>query len=206
MLQTCIDFELIQPMVASDYGMMPAKPAIMAEGGYEGVEFNRPISPLDIRRQAWWTYLAGGHHVYGHNDHYRIVDRWRDWLDSPGSCHLSTFRRIATSLKSWWDVDPDQSIVMSGAGNGTDLAAAAKSRMADWALIYFASPGARAIRLDRIRTADRVTASWINPITGDRNRIGEYPYARPVTFSTPQGWEDALLLLEGVPGIVAATL
>ena len=58
-------------------------------------------------------------------------------------------------------------------------------------------PGAKKIRMDRIRTADRVIASWINPITGERARIGEYPYAKPVTFSTPQGWDDALLLLEG---------
>jgi len=197
MLQTCIDIELIQPMVAADYGMTPIKPVVMAEGGYEGVEFNRPFTPLDIRRQAWWTHLAGGHHVYGHNDHYRLLHQWREWIDAPGSLHLRTFRDIATSLKAWWNLIPDQSIIASSADVGADLTVAARSQASDWALVYFASPGSRTIRMDRIRSADTIVTSWIHPITGDRSMAGEFPYTKPVEFTPPQSWEDALLLMEG---------
>ncbi len=82
MLQTCIDIEQIHAMTSADYAYTPIKPAVMAEGGYEGVEFNRPITPLDIRRQAYWTYLAGGHHIYGHNDNWTAPGKWRDWIDA----------------------------------------------------------------------------------------------------------------------------
>ena len=55
-------------------------------------EFNRPITPLDIRRQAYWTFLAGGTTSTGTTS-IPHLDRWRNWIDSPGSCQLGVFRR-----------------------------------------------------------------------------------------------------------------
>ena len=71
--------------------------AALADGGAIPIErrdprevthgFGRPIAPLDIRRQAWWTYLAGGHHVYGHNDNWQGPERWREWIrESSWTC------------------------------------------------------------------------------------------------------------------------
>ena len=198
MLQTCIEIELVHPMTAADYGMHPDQ----ARDHGRGRVRRRRVQPADLPPgypQAGLldvTWRAGttstGTTITTASWTVGAIGSIR-----PGSCQLGVFRRIVTSLKAWWDIVPDQSIIASGAGNGTDLAAAAKSRVGDWACVYFASPGARMIRMDRIRTADRVIASWVNPITGGRARIGEYPYSKPVTFSTPQGWDDALLLLEG---------
>jgi hypothetical protein len=172
---------------------------VRAEGGYEGVEFGREITPLDVRRQAYWTYLAGGHHVYGHNDHYQTPDRWREWIDSRGSYHVGTFRSIVESLPRWWDVTPDQSIIQRGVGEGVSLCAAARDRFGDWALVYFSLGSSRrvTVRMDRIRTSDVVTATWIDPVSGGRTPIGSYAYEKPVEFETPRGWADALLLLSG---------
>ncbi len=125
MLQTCIDIEQIYAMTAADYAFTPVKPVVMAEGGYEGVEFGRLITPLDVRRQAYWTYLAGGHHVYGHTDNFVAPDRWREWISAAGSRHLGVFRSIITSLRQWWSIIPNQSIIAKGIGSGTELNAAA---------------------------------------------------------------------------------
>jgi hypothetical protein len=196
MLQTCIDIEQIYPMTAADYAFTPVKPVVMAEGGYEGVEFGRPITPLDIRRQAYWTYLAGGHHVYGHTDNFVAPSRWRDWISSPGSSHLGVFRRIISSLRHWWTIIPNQSIIAKGVGSGTELNAAGQSSAADWALVYLSGRCTASIRMDRIKTSEVVTASWVDPRSGDRRAIGTFQYADVKEFSTPEGWEDALLLLE----------
>ena len=196
MLQTCIDIEQVYPMTAADYAFTPIKPAVMAEGGYEGVEFGRLITPLDVRRQAWWSYLAGGHHVYGHNDNWQAPEKWRDWVDAPGSRHLGVLRSIITSLKRWWDIIPNQSIIAKGVGSGIELNAAAHSSAADWALVYLSGKCTAAIRMDRIKTSETVAASWIDPRSGERRRIGTFQYADVKEFATPDGWEDALLLLE----------
>jgi hypothetical protein len=196
MLQTCVDIEQVHPMTAADYAFTPVRPVVMAEGGYEGVEFGRLITPLDVRRQAYWTYLAGGHHVYGHNDNWQAPSRWRDWVDSPGSLHIGVFRRIITSLNRWWSIIPNQSIIAAGTGTGTALNAAGQSAAADWALVYLSGRCRSSVRMDRIKTSEAVAASWIDPRNGDRRRIGVFRYADVKEFSTPEGWEDALLLLE----------
>lgn len=199
MLQACVDIEQVHPMVASDYALAPLKPVVMAEGGYEGVEFGREISPADIRRQAYWTYLAGGHHVYGHNDNWQAPERWRDWIRSPGACGLSVYRRIVTSLDSWWSIVPDQSIIAEGVRSGAELNAAARSAAGDWALAYLSSPCTARIRMDRIKSSDSVDATWVDPRTGDRHAIGRFRYEDVHSFTSPDGWEDALLLLNAAP-------
>jgi|GEM_PF-5197968 hypothetical protein len=47
-IQTCIDYDLVYKMVSEDYARKPAKPVVMAEGGYEGVEFGKLQTPLEI--------------------------------------------------------------------------------------------------------------------------------------------------------------
>jgi hypothetical protein len=40
------------------------------------------------------------------------------------------------------------------------------------------------------------TALWVDPRTGGTVKIGAFPSSGAREFSTPQGWEDALLVLE----------
>jgi len=44
------------------------------------------------------------------------------------------------------------------------------------------------------RAVDKGT--WIDPSSGERRRIGAFQYADVEEFVTPEGWEDALVLLE----------
>ena len=78
--------EKIYPMLTADYGLKPVKPTLMAEGAYEaGEEYGFAVTPLWVRRQAYYSYLAGGHHTYGHNDSWRILPTWKQSLDAPGA-------------------------------------------------------------------------------------------------------------------------
>ncbi len=44
--------------------------------------------------------------------------------------------------------------------------------------------------------APRVNVFWVNPITGDPKPVSQEPNTGVKSFSTPDGWEDALLILE----------
>ncbi len=196
MIQTCVNYELIYDMVTYDYTLVPAKPTVMAEGGYEGLEFGKLQTPLEIRKQAYWSHLAGGHHSYGHNDNWASPTSWRDWIDSPGAYHMSVYRDIITSCNEWWNWIPDQSVFATGQSSGMTLNVAARSANGDWILAYLSSSISVPIRMDKITAGDIVRASWIDPRTGDKQKIGSFKNTGVREYATPKDWEDALLILE----------
>lgn len=196
MIQTCVTYELIHKMVTEDYNLTPAKPTVMAEGGYEGVEFRRLQTPLEIRKQAYWSHLAGGHHSYGHNDNWLSPSTWKMWINSPGALNLGTYRDVITSCREWWNWIPDQSIFASGESSGITLNTAARAAAGDWILAYLSSNTTVSVKMDKITAGSTVKATWINPANGERAGIGSYANAGIRSFSTPAGWEDAILLLE----------
>jgi len=196
MNQPCISYELIYKMVSYDYSLAPAKPTVMAEGGYEGTEFGRLQTPLEIRKQAYWSHLAGGHHSYGHNDSWCNPSLWKSWIDSPGSNNMKVYRDIITSCREWWNWIPDQSVFASGENSGISLNVAARSSLGDWVLIYLSSETNVSVRMDKITAGNNIQASWIDPISGEKTLIGSFKNTGTQSFSTPKGWKDAVLLLE----------
>ena len=198
MIQTCIDYDQIHKTVTSDYQRTPVKPVVMAEGGYEGLEFGKRQTPHHIRKQAYWTQLAGGHHIYGHNDCWASPASWESWIDAPGSGHLRVFREVITSCEAWWDLVPDQSIFASGEGSGYKLNTAARSAAGRWMLVYLSEPSTVSVRLEVLAACHQAGAQWIDPATGNRKPAGSFPVTGSVSFTTPPGWEDAILLVEPV--------
>jgi len=198
MIQTCVNYQLIHKMVTEDYARRPAKPTVMAEGGYEGVEFGKLQTPLEIRKQAYWSHLAGGHHSYGHNDSWASPQPWRSWIDSPGALHMGVYRQIITSCSEWWNWIPDQSVFAAGEGSGLTLNAAARSPDGDWALVYLSSNTTVSLRMDKMAAAPEVAASWRDPRSGDETTIACLPTTGTREFTTPSGWEDAVLVLEAI--------
>lgn len=193
MIQTCVDYDQIYTAVTADYQRVPAKPVVMAEGGYEGLEFDRLQTAKEIRQQAFWTQLAGGHHVYGHNEAWRKPLRWAEWLDSPGSRHLTYFREIITACSAWWNLIPDPSLFVSGAGSGYQINTAARSAAGDWILVYLSGASTVCIRLDAVTAGSNVKLEWINPANMERLPAGIFPTSNIPTLTTPAGWEDAVL-------------
>ena len=195
MIQTCMSFDRIHEAVTADYARTPAKPVVMAEGAYEGLEFGRVQSAHDVRKQAWWSQMSGGHHVYGHNDAWVNPSALGDWLGSQGSQHLKVFREAFASIDGWWDLVPDQSLFASGVGEGFSLNTAARSAEGRWVLAYLSDPSTVSLRLDDLADSKEAIATWIDPRTGDRIPMGPVNPSDPLACTTPKGWEDAVLLI-----------
>jgi hypothetical protein len=195
-MQPCLDYERIHEMVSHDYALEPTKPVVMAEGGYEGINLGRLQTPLEIRKQAYWSYLAGGFHSYAHDDSNSAPAEWRRWIDSPGARHLGVCRAVLTGLREWWDLVPDQSLIAEGEGEGIDLNVAARSAAGHWALLYLVSSATVGVRMDGLVAGRAARATWVDPTTGARSEAGTAQTAGTIGFTTPEGWADALLLLE----------
>jgi len=196
-MQTWNAVRLIYPMVTKDYHRLPVKPVLMAEGAYEaGSEYGFEVTPLWVRRQAYYSYLAGGHHTYGHNDSWRVLPTWPRALDAPGAQQMGILKRIFLARREWWLLVPDQAVLAAGGGTDGDvLRLAARHAQGQWALVYLAARSTFTVRLDKI-AAPRVSLAWINPGTGATTPLGVADSTGPRTFTTPAGWDDALLILE----------
>jgi len=195
-MQVWRDVELIYPMVTADYHLLPAKPVVMAEGAYEsGTEYGFDVTPLWVRRQAYTSYLAGASHSYGHNDSWRGLPTWVQALDAPGAAQLGLLKRIFLERSEWWELVPDQALFAEGGHTeGAVLNLAARHRDGRWAMAYLAGPASFSLRLSKL--AGPADAFWIDPRSGERQTAGRFANTGTAPFSTPGGWEDALLVME----------
>jgi hypothetical protein len=200
MIQTWTEWAKIHPAVVSDVLRTPNKPVVLAEGAYEdGPEYPLgPITPLLVRRQAWWTVMAGGFHTYGQNQMWRLEPGWEKTFDTPGAAHVAVMKRVLGAQR-WWDAVPDQTLFATGVSSEQTLNTALRSASEDWALVYLASQCTVVLHTDRV-AGPRVKATWIDPRTGERKDAGllENSKRQKQSFTTPGHWEDAVLLLESV--------
>ncbi len=69
----------------------PSKPVVLGEGAYEnGPEYPQgPITPLIVRRQAWWAFMAGGFLTYGQDQMWRMGPGWDRPSTRPGAAHVA---------------------------------------------------------------------------------------------------------------------
>jgi hypothetical protein len=195
-IQVFSHLDLIHPMVTSDYARQPTKPVVMAEGAYEaGTEYGFDVTPLWVRRQAYYSYLAGGWHSYGHNHSWRVPDDWREFLDSPGSRQMGVLRDVLSARSEWWRLVPDQSLLAAGGQtDGRIVNLAARHAEGRWAMAYAASATRFSVAMDKLGAA--CEAFWVDPRTGDCSESTSYPNSGARTLATPDGWEDGLLVLE----------
>jgi hypothetical protein len=204
MLQTWASFTKIYDAVTKDYIREPIKPTLHGEGAYEdGPEYpTKPITTHIIRKQVYWANFAGGFHTYGNSNvwnfgtnPYYVSQDWIDALRSEGAGNLSVFRTIFGSLE-WWNLIPDQSIIINGIGGGDSLNVAMRSSGNDTMIVYCSESSSLTIDLKIFDVDESIVADWIDPKTGKRNNIGIFSNISTKTLSTPEGWEDALLLLQ----------
>lgn len=198
-MQTWTSVELIYPMVTHDYQLKPTKPVLMAEGAYEaGTEYDFEVTPLWVRRQAYYSFLAGAHHTYGHNDSWRVLPTWKQALDAPGAAQLGLLRQICEAREEWWRLVPDQAVLTRGGQTeGRVLTLSARHEEGKWALVYCATEAEVEVDLSKLAGGE-VTASWVDPRSAEAASVGRFATAGAQAFRTPAGWEDALLVLETV--------
>jgi hypothetical protein len=185
-------------MTLADYQKTPTKPVTMLEGVYEGgEEYGYPITPLLVRREAYYTCLAGGFHGYGHNDFWRVRPRWREALDDPGARQMTILKEIFTSLPEWWTLVPDQSVLTSGGTTEGDvLNLGARSANGKWIIAYVAGQTNVTANVAKITAADSASAEWIDPATGKQQWIGNFPTRGAQQFTRPASWQDGVLVVK----------
>jgi hypothetical protein len=83
-----------------------------------------------------------------------------------------------------------------GNTNGQVLNLAARHKDGRWVMAYLGSKASFSIHLNKLTGSSRVNASWIAPRTGESKAAGSFSHSGVESFSTPDGWEDALLILE----------
>jgi hypothetical protein len=208
MIETWTEWAKVYPAVLADTFLTPIKPVVLGEGAYEnGPEYPQgPITPLIVRRQMWWAFMAGGYMTYGQDQMWRMGPNWTATFDTPGAEQMGIFRRIAIS-RPWWDRVPDQGLFAAGVSSERTLNAAVRGADSTWAMIYLASQCHVLIHLDRILTRE-AKATLVNPATGEEREAGTYatgnrtgsvfPRGTTQWFATPGHWEDAVLVLDGV--------
>jgi hypothetical protein len=153
---------------------------LRAEWAYElGSEYGFNVTPLWVRRQAYYSYLCGGHHTYGHNDSWRVLPTWKEALDAPGAVQMGILKKIFLARKEWWDLVPDQDIFTSGGNtNGQVLNLAARHKDGQWIMAYLGSKASFTINMSRMKTGTNSKAFWIDPRTGNSVSIGGFPNGR----------------------------
>ncbi len=196
-IQVWNHIDQIHSFITKDYARTPAKPVLMTEGAYEaGEEYRMNVTPLWVRRQAYYTVLLGAYHGYGHNSSWRMYPDRLKTPDSPGARQLGIMKKFFADRKQWWFLTPDQSILATGGvvdGNILNLAARHKDGL--WVLAYLADKCTFSVDLSKVAKGP-VKASWVDPRTGELTPVGEFPNSGVKEFTTPAGWTDSLLLLD----------
>ena len=200
MAQTWDAYQKIYPTILGDYQRLPSRPCGLGEGAYEdGPQYpTKPINALVIRRQACWSWFAGGYHTYGNGNvwHFdtckpELTQTWAEALRSPGAETLQHPKRFLASI-GWWNYVPDPSLIIEGQSGESIRNVAMLSSQGDALAVYLAAPATVKLRLDRITAPGNLTARWRNPATGEERPAGAFD-RQPRSFTPPSGWNDALL-------------
>ncbi len=200
MAQTWDAYQNIYPAILSDYQRTPVKPCGLGEGAYEdGPQYpTKPINALVIRKQACWSWFAGGYHTYGNGNvwHFdtckpELTQTWKEALRSPGAATLRHAKNFLTKI-GWWKFVPDASIIAEGEGSGRTRNVAMRSVDGDALAVYLAGSATVKLRLDKVTVGDSLTAHWTHPATGEERSAGTFD-RQARSFTPPAGWGDALL-------------
>jgi hypothetical protein len=200
--------------IASDYNKTPIKPCLDAEPGYEDHPSafdpkNGFLADYDVRKSAYWALFAGAcGHTYGCHDIWQFYnpDRfkqiswartpWQKAMDLPGAGQMQYARALIES-RPFLSRIPDQSVVVSDAGGGTDRVQATRDANGSYALVYSASGKPFTVDMTKLSGA-KVKASWFDPRNGSTKVADEYSNAGRQEFVPPSSGpgNDWVLVLD----------
>jgi len=203
MAQTWSAYQDIHPMVLRDYQKVPAKPCGLGEGAYEdGPQYpTKPIDALVIRKQACWSWFAGGYHTYGNGNVWHFdslkaesTQPWKEAVRSRGATTLGHSKNFLESLE-WWNLIPDQTFFAEGKGAAAKLNVAMRTAKTNAIVVYLSSPAPIQLRLEKLTGGSIASAKWTNPSTGEQRPGGVFA-RQTQAFTPPAGWADALLAVQ----------
>ena len=199
-----------------DYTLEPTRPTFCGEFAYEyyleGQKWP-PISPLLVRRSAYWSVLAGAMgYTYGRRGvwhfhltpSYELEGPWYELLDSPGTRHMTEMVNLMRRVE-WHKLAPDlerREFAISGVGEGVDITTAALARDGSFGMAYYPEEKSTTFDLGRVTAGDVVHAAWVDPTTGASRDEPGSPFPKGVRTFRPPGKNafsnaDWVLLLSG---------
>lgn len=197
--------------VAEDYARTPVKPCMDSEPGYEdhpsGFKAeNGYMDAYDARKFAYWALFAGAHgHTYGCHDIWQMLEPgrtpitaartpWKEALDLPGAKQMGHARALLESRPFLTRI-PDQSLIVSDEGTGTDHVQATRDFDGSYAFVYISSGKPVAVDLTKLSGAS-IAAAWYDPRTGVSAPIGAFARTSRRDFVPPAGGPDWVLVLD----------
>jgi Protein of unknown function (DUF4038)/Putative collagen-binding domain of a collagenase len=187
-------------MIQADYHRSPVKPCLDGEPCYEDHPVNwKPelgwFDDYDVRKAAYWALFAGaGGHTYGCHDVWQFLsDRhppvsagrtpWHEALNLPGAAQMRHARELIESRPFLVRL-PDQALLASDPGEGTEHVQATRGADGSYAFVYTPAGKEVTVRMDCI-AGETVAAWWYNPREGTSRALGEYPNRGLHEFAPP---------------------
>lgn len=204
MAQTWSEYKNIYQTVLKDHLKSPTKPCGLGEGAYEdGPQYpTKSINDLVIRKQAYWSYFAGGYHTYGNGNvwHFdsckaELTQPWKAALNSPGARQMRILRKFLDTI-GWSKFIPDQRLLGDAQGTGVNLNCAMRAPEIDAFVFYLASTNR--IPLTLPSASKPYSGKWLNPATGEEQGAGELS-GKSANVALPEGWKDGLLHVTRAP-------
>lgn len=198
-------------VVAEDYARTPTKPCMDAEPAYEDHPSafdldNGYLDDYDVRKGLYWGLFAGAcGHTYGCHDIWQMWQEgrepatftrtpWQRALHLPGSAQVQHARALLES-RPYFSRIPDQSLIISEAGEGTHHVQATRDADGSYALIYL--PSCKPVTLDLEKLSGEVLdVTWYDPRTGAARRGGQVRRQGQQSFTPPTVWPDWVLVLD----------
>jgi hypothetical protein len=179
-----------QDAIRRDHERTPVKPVLDGEPLYEDhpVDF-KPLehgfsADWQVRRLAWWHVFAGAcGHVYGCHNVWqmhapgRSPVSWahRHWDESLDLWGAGDMRHLANLMLSrpFPTRIPDQTIIVSGTGEGDARVQATRDAEGSYAFVYTPLGLPVTVDLEKL-SGERVVAWWYDPRHGTAREIGTF--------------------------------
>ena len=194
-LLSTYSYTIIPRLLERDWSSTPTRPFFLVESAYEN---EHDASQLQIRRAAYWSVLGGGlGHVMGNKPIWFFGPGWQEQVASDGAAGLARWGGFFRSV-NWPALVPDydRTLVSSGRGEARGLNQIGAARSGDGRLAIVYVPEQRPITIETdVLAGPAVTATWFDPVTGQRLPGGTLAVNGPAVLTSPYP-EDAILLLE----------
>src|SRR5581483_1709298 len=186
--------------IAENYARTPIKPCLDAEPGYEDHPSgfdpkNGWLDAYETRKFAYWALFAGAcGHTYGCHDIWQMWQPGRDpitaartpWYEAihlMGSGQMQHARSLLESRPYFVRI-PDQSLLASEAGSGTEHVQATRADDGSYAFVYTAAGRPVTIRMNKLAGC-AVKGYWYDPRQGTATAIGAFTTDGTRTFTPP---------------------
>ena len=198
-------------VIAADYARTPVKPCMDAEPAYEDIpsDFdleNGYLDDYDVRKGLYWALFAGAcGHTYGCNDIWQMWQEgrvpnvyarrpWHKAIYLPGSGQVQHARALIESRPYFMRI-PDQTLIVSDAGEGTHHVQATRGDDGSYAFIYLPSGRPVTVNLEKL-SGDTLNVHWFDPRTGQAYPAGQIAKRGHHEFTPPPARPDWVLVLD----------